>query len=482
MKKFIIFILFLVSTISNCHGQYYSNYNKVWAFGYKAGLDFTSGSPVPIATGIAPPMLAEGCASVCDSFGHLLFYTNGSEVYNRNHVVMPGATAVPPFATYSTTQGALILPMIVNPRKYYVFSLQQGTLADTATCRLVYSVVDMSLDGGLGDVVSATKATPLADSLCEKMMAVTGNDHNIWLMVHKNDTALFLAYEITAAGIAATPVVSATGSLTGKWGYLVGTIKASPNRRKIVSQSVDQTISLPLKTGTELYDFNPATGIVSNCVVLDSVYSHYGAEFSPDNTKLYSTQKVASDTMQVFQYNIALATPNAIRSSKTSIAVIPRINASDIKLGPDGKMYFSAMDTFVTPPGYSRYLDRINSPNLAGAACGYIYRAVSLAPGTGMQLGLPNLYVTEDTNYVPVSVVDKYTPPAINIYPNPATTVLTVSSPANITHISISNLTGQEVYHSDYNSEAIKVDISTLRPGCYFIKINGTEARKFTKL
>jgi len=82
----------------------------------------------------------------------------------------------------------------------------------------------------------------------------------------------------------------------------------------------------------------------------------------------------------------------------------------------------------------------------------------------------------------------------ITIYPNPATTQLTIqSSNQPITQITITNLLGQTVY-ADCHGEPgqtmqtapsscllTQVDVSALSPGVYFVKINGTEIRKFVK-
>lgn len=482
MMRFFIFIMTCLVANQQSLAQYYSNYNKVWAFGYKAGLDFTSGAPVAITTGDASTSITEGCASVCDSLGNLLFYTKGTSVYNRNHVLMPSGVAVTSFSTFSTTQAALIMPVIDSPQKYYVFSLQQFTNGDPLMCKLVYCKVDMNLDGGFGDIVVSTKETPLADSLCEKMIAIAGDNHNIWLMVHRKDTCLFLAYEISTTGIDTIPVVSTVGTFSSPMGYAVGTLKVSPNRRKIVSNSVFQSIPYN-KFGTELYDFDPSTGIVSNCLVLDSVNSHYGAEFSPDNSKLYTDQRIAIDTMKIVQYNIGLSGLAAIKASKTDIATISRINGCDMKLGPDRKIYLIS-DTFALPLAYSRYMSCISSPNLSGMSCGYTPRAIVMAPGTGMQLGLPNVYVTQDTNYVPVEIEMPVAAKNTDffIFPNPVTTELSVIGTEMIKYIKVTNSLGQDVVIKNIDDKSVSVDVRQLQTGLHWVNINGVTIKQFLKL
>jgi hypothetical protein len=484
MKKVILFLIILLYVVADSNAQYYTNRNKVWAFGLNAGIDFTSGSPVPIRSGYdlsTSYSFTEGVASVCDTAGALLFYTNGRQVYNKNHVLMPSGALIVPFSTHSTTQAALIAPVIDSPNRYYVFSLEMATASATA-CRLAYSKVNMTLDTNRGDVVATSKGILMADSLSEKMIAIAGTNHNIWLLTHSSDSTLFFSYEITSAGIDTIPVVSHVGTVSQFLRYSSGVLKASPNGRKIVSQCFS------FFAGTELFDFDPATGIVSNCVVLDSNTRQYGAEFSPDNTKLYTQRSViasVADTMIIHQYNIALATPAAIRASKTQVGVVNTHGSSDLKLGPDHKIYLAGRDDTANSVGwqFSRYMDRINAPNLAGVACGYTSQVLRFFDTTGIYLGLTNVYVEADTAITVVKQDNVPTRKAVTIaiFPNPASTVLYISATEKITQISISNIAGQVVYISAGNSELARVDIGMLPPNLYFVKVNEVAVQRFVK-
>jgi hypothetical protein len=67
------------------------------------------------------------------------------------------------------------------------------------------------------------------------------------------------------------------------------------------------------------------------------------------------------------------------------------------------------------------------------------------------------------------------------IFPNPAADVLNVSSPRAITHMMISNFTGEALYAHDYNTDNAQIDVSGMPPGIYIIKINYTEIQQFVK-
>jgi hypothetical protein len=71
----------------------------------------------------------------------------------------------------------------------------------------------------------------------------------------------------------------------------------------------------------------------------------------------------------------------------------------------------------------------------------------------------------------------------LNIFPNPATSMLTIQSPNEpINTIAITNILGQTVYSEQFaaNSMEAEINVSNLSTGIYFVKINN-EVRKFLK-
>jgi phospholipase D-like protein/type IX secretion system substrate protein len=67
------------------------------------------------------------------------------------------------------------------------------------------------------------------------------------------------------------------------------------------------------------------------------------------------------------------------------------------------------------------------------------------------------------------------------IYPNPATSILTISAGYKIKVVELVNPVGQLVYHNEYDAEQVHADVSSLPPGVYFAKINNTEVVRFVK-
>jgi len=378
MKKTILLSLLIFLGAIPVFAQYNTNQNKVWAFGDFAGLDFTSGSPVAF---LSYSTQYEGCASVSNGAGQLLFYTDGKHVIDSAGYYMPHGSSIVPVTVFSSAQAAVIVPVPNTANKYYVFSSEQYPGG-----HLYYSFVDMSLDGGNGDVDSATAGTPLATAMSEAMVAVRGNNCNVWLITHRRDSAVFLVYSISPSGISG-PVVSHTGAFTGTISYGISIVKPSHNGKKLVLQDYDVASS---GHGTELYDFDPTTGIVSGLQILDSSTTRYGAEFSPNDSLLYIDEY---GTGYVAQYNISLSSTAAIVSSLNTITTTGGV-FGDMKLGPDNKIYItSASDTF---------LARIGSPNTYGTGCGFVSHGVTLIHSTNGEYGLPSVVfpnIPGDTAY-----------------------------------------------------------------------------------
>ncbi len=345
---------------------------NVWAFGTKAGIDFNSGNPVALQTGIDG---WEGCASICDASGQLLFYTEGRKVWNRNHVWMPnGVGLLPsqnpfgsPYTFVTASQQAVIAPVPGDASRYYIFSLEPTGAPNIG--RLHYSIVDMTLNGGLGDVVAGQKAIQIDSGLQEKMTLVAAGPCNsrFWLITMSRTTKEYMSYEITPAGINTTPVRSAQG-LAPASNFRRGVIRVSHDRKKM-------TVACN-NGGLELYDFDPQTGIVSNARQLDTD-SYYGIAFSPDNTKMYTT----GNGYAVHQFNLDLPSAAAISASRMSI-FSSNNPLGDIKLAPDGKIYFNE--------GQTGIIHAINFPDLAGTACQPMANVLLLLPGTQAILGFPN--------------------------------------------------------------------------------------------
>ena len=81
----------------------------------------------------------------------------------------------------------------------------------------------------------------------------------------------------------------------------------------------------------------------------------------------------------------------------------------------------------------------------------------------------------------PLVVSTKPVHHTLNLYPNPSHDVLTITDNELINNVTISDLPGRTLYNHNFNSTSVSVDVTSLPDGMYFVKINGTEVRKFVK-
>ncbi|HOB27707.1 MAG TPA: hypothetical protein PKJ07_06165, partial [Bacteroidales bacterium] len=103
MKNYILFFLLVFIINETLYSQ---NEGNNWYFGENAGLSFNTAPPTPLTNGQLDTY--EGCATVSDKNGNLLFYTDGMTVYDKMHNIMPNGSNL--FGHSSSTQSAIIVP------------------------------------------------------------------------------------------------------------------------------------------------------------------------------------------------------------------------------------------------------------------------------------------------------------------------------------------------------------------------------------
>jgi hypothetical protein len=290
------FSAFLISSVvlSQKETTYWYTYNR-------AGLKFTQ--LPPIADTSANDSLtyngvngAIDATSISSSEGNLLFYGSATGVYNRNHRAMPNGKFVGIQYNSSAEQAALIIPRPNHEEQYYFIYVKTayqhygGGIHGGAYNNLV----DMSLDGGLGDVVDSVKHQLITDSTDEKITATPhANGIDYWLVLRKSNSNKYHAYLVTENGIVTNPVVSTIGIGTSTF-YS----EAEGNMRFNHAGNMFANLGT---TYVEIMDFDNQSGFVSNNRIINLVFAGAGLEFSPDDSKLYvggPTQLDLSDPTQ----------------------------------------------------------------------------------------------------------------------------------------------------------------------------------------
>ena len=391
MKK-IILILSLIIWVNSSAQNEAAN----WFFGQNAGIQFdNTGSLIGSVNGGQLSTL-EGCTTISDTNGNLLFYTDGNLVYNRNHELMPNGTGL--FGNSSSTQSALVVPEPGSDTIFYIFTVDTFIGGPDPDNGFNYSIVDMTLDGGLGDITSLN--INLLQDTSEKVTAVLKDciSESIWVIALGNEdgtpTTVFNTYhafEVSTTGVNTTAIKSTFPTIIGDQR---GQMKASPNGKKLASANSS--------AGLFLYDFDANTGMLSNQQALSiasfSPFS-YGVEFSQNSLRLYvhsSNNGAAaigtppSDHQSTLsQFDLAATD---IQGSRVTLDQ-RQLYRGSLQLGPDGKIYRALTATYDDDPartddGGLPFLGVIENPNVLGIAANYIHNAVDLSPNVSTQ-GLP---------------------------------------------------------------------------------------------
>ena len=374
-----------------------------WYFGNFAGLDFSSGSPV-FSKGSLYSF--EGCASISDKNGNLLFYTNGGgrdtmcpwwsqsrinqysilfgAIWNPNHDIMEnGYMYGHQGGGLSARQSSVIIPDPADEDQYYVFTMEEAEVTspfmplDSMICDtsikddygVKYFKVDMSQNGGAGRVTEFDVSFfhPTTSENIGATVHANGTDY--WLLFG-SATTLYIS-QISDTGI--TPPANT--------GISNGSIKFSPDASKLMVWST-------------LYDFNNTTGAITNPRNINNCDHEFS--FSPDSRFLYGES--SGMNFRMYQFDITLGSAAAINGSRINIGKLPESNINGKQIGPDGKIYIGHAG--------KKFLSVIHCPNASGVDCNLDSAAIPLDSVCGM--GLPNFidawFASNDSCGSPVPV------------------------------------------------------------------------------
>ncbi len=361
-----------------------------WYFGLNAALSFNTNPPSVLAS--SQLYQDEGSASISDPNGKLLFYTDGRTVWNRNNQAMANGSGL---LGHNSATTVLIIPHPGNQALYYIF--YSGSADVPSSEGFWYSIVDMRLNYGMGDVVTASKNTMILDAnhATEKIAATRHcNNKYVWLATHELGTSKLMAYLIDSTGFHANPVNSIAGPVYSNTTSVIdyiGYLKFSPDGKRAAD---------PYNNSKKiaLYNFNNSSGVFSNPLVIDSAGSsraYYGIEFSPNGKMLYATNAYAGSVLA--QYDISLSSSAAITASRIVLATQSSpLMYAEVQNGPDGKTYVSIASS--SSSTHSSYLGVINHPDVRGTGAGFTSSGLYLGSyhcNFGLPTFLSNYFISK---------------------------------------------------------------------------------------
>jgi hypothetical protein len=477
MKKIILMLLINASL----YGQKHDN---IWPMGYIGDtaasacnfyLDFEHNTLdlVPYCLGIQYSF-ACGHGAIADSFGDLLFYTNGYIIADSSHQIMSNGIGLNN-SNYSSYEDwgypaeLIILPRPNRTNLYDIFhlerQLQSNGAANGLAIQLNHSIVDMSLNNGLGDI-SSKNISILSDTiggwgqLIESCKHSNGQDW--WILVPEYESNAYYRFLLTADSL--------FGPFRQEEGYSFSWIDYSG--QAIFSPDGSLYVRYDPQNQAHLYDFNRCTGELSyrQQINVPSNSNAGGAAISSNSRFLY----IANDTI-VFQYDLQAVDINA---SRVTVAIYDGYMSPfptafwQMQLAPDGKIYEVSLSS-------TDRLHVIDNPDSAGLACNFRQHAIITPPYNGTSIpNFPHFRTPAlpagacDTTGVALLPVVKA---EIKIYPNPSYNGnFTIAVQEKVPdYIQVHDLLGRLLLQVEWNNAGSEkeVQLPSGTKGVYFVSV-----------
>ncbi|MFN0200662.1 MAG: T9SS type A sorting domain-containing protein, partial [Bacteroidia bacterium] len=472
MKKRLMTIYFILYSLM-IQGQMFDNNWIRGDIGETLGrIHFMNGA----AIGDSLPNFGMGTifttASMSDSLGNLLFYTNGVQIYNKLGVLMENGDSLAPsnytYSNYTTglalQQAAMILPFPNHPNVYYLFHHTCGDNTYAYPDNLFYTIVDMNENGGNGKVI-AKNQTVVQDFLVHFGMTACkhANGRDWWIIMPKAESNKHYVILFTPLGIKAiylhpigynNPVYCDAGPTC-----------FSPDGTKYARYDI-------CKKKIFLYDFNRCNGNVSNMTTLsaDNPGGALGMSFSPDSKFIYASGGTNYNS-RLYQYdlsdtNISLDT---VGRSDTLWANSPT-PFSVMQLAPNEKIYIAA--------GNTNKMHVINTPNNLSTNCDVGILEFTIAQSCCSWAAVPHfpnyrLSALAEPCDTTSSVQSAVNSKQVQVYPNPVRERLHLESSEVLQKgvVVLFNLAGREMLRQEVVGTQAEIKVEEMAEGMYFYRI-----------
>lgn len=346
MKNIIVLLLLAIPIVVPAQKN-----TNVWHFGNKGGINFNTMQSVTtsnqgVIDNVPIPVVGffnttEGCFTYSNkSTGELMISSDGMTVYNKNGTVMPNGSGLK--GDPSSTSSGVLIPYPGDRSLFYVISVG-ATSAGNKTPGLYYSVIDMTLDGGLGGIdplrknVSLSFGTsgyshPYAGENIGAVQHANGTDY--WLLSRFRD--VLLVWEVTSTGISEPTVYKGLYNIGTHYAQGLGYLKFNIEGTKFIH--VDHNYQNNSVSRLTIGDFDRSTGIVSNLKERNSpeLSNPYGLEFSVSGEYVYFS------SIESLSYNgLIMAKMEDIENLSLTAFPVTRLMAgpSCIQMGSDGRIY-----------------------------------------------------------------------------------------------------------------------------------------------
>ena len=395
--KFIILLLIIISIDVSAQKE-----NNYWLFGDSAGIDFSNvNNPTPIVSGI----VSRGSSvSIADANGNLILYAAtmpyfgpytflATKLFNSQHQMLLGADSITGAAWYNEI-GLFPKPGDTTGNLFYIFSNSVGTAPNLG---MYYTLVDMSLNIGLGGVVLENIQLD-NNSYGDCLTTIKHGNGRDWWVISKWTvfsmvlTNRFYSYLIT------------TDSIYGPFIQNLGSAMDYDFQKIIWHPEFNKFMLINVTGFMGEYDFDRCTGVITlNRIIYNDLSTSlsrafWGGAYSPNGNVFYTSRTSyggnGGDYNYLLQYDLtAIDIPSSCDTLDSTL--YPIADCGDLRLAPDGKIYYSQAypHGFPYQDSMRNYVNEnlgvINNPDVMGAGCNFSPFSFYLG-GKRTYYGLPN--------------------------------------------------------------------------------------------
>jgi PKD repeat protein len=376
-------------------------HDAVWLLGYSSNpeltyfggtvIDFNT-TPSDIYYEYRDMNLRQVNASICDTAGNLLFYTNGIYIANALNEPMENGMGLNPGIHAQTNQtygyildqGAMALPHPENDSIYFLLHMDKELTAaqnSFQSTNVYFSEINMSRNNGIGAVTKKNQVI-LTDILHKGKLVATkhANGRDWWILIRKYWTNQYYRILLTPTGPTLIGMQTVGNVIPSN---SIGQAVFAPDGSIYAHVNVTGHIGDPVYVS--IYHFDRCIGELNSLAQFTYVdgASCAGIAISPNNRFLY-----ISSRSYVYQYDLHASD---IEASKITVAVYDgftdpistnaRTTFYLAQMAPDGKIYLNSNNSV-------RYLHVINEPDSLGLACDFCQHCIELP--TLNAFSLPN--------------------------------------------------------------------------------------------
>lgn len=428
--------------------------------------------------------IGNSTATISDeNSGELLFFSNGCAIFDRSFNQMANGDSINQGGLrdyyceetqskwYPYGQGLLIIKVPNSDSLFYLIHKTEDwneDLTDIFYDKIRYTVVDMSLNDGLGEVILKNEILYQGDELALGYLTMIPhqNKKDWWLIQPKLNSNEFIRILVTDNGFLHLENQIIGDSIAGQ-----GQAMFSPDGSMFAAfNGVDHY---------HLYDFDRDSGLLSNyrSLKFDDRSIGLGMSFSPSSQFSYLMRRTkiyqVDNTLDVLSDGLILIDTLTQASEGFTASFV------QATLAPDCKIYITHLSA-------TRFLTVIHDPDAKGKDCNLIQRDLRMPFFHDIAAipNFPHFRIDEedicDPTITNIGSIPYQEDSFVEVFPNPSSGLVNIWTNQGLL-VHLLSLDGRLIENYGTINGKREVDISSLNSGMYFLHFVDKYGHRITK-